>query len=81
MTQLGDLFAAGKVALTKGEIRTDAATLADDVEVLIPEWSTAETRTAAGWMPRGAVLPSYGDPCLVGVDDDGEAWILVWSPG
>lgn len=39
---------------------------------------------AGQWTPRFAggsdVLPSSGDLCLIVFDDDGDAWVAVWSP-
>jgi hypothetical protein len=32
------------------------------------------------WMPRGAVLPSVGDTCLVVFTQSGTAWVSAWWP-
>lgn len=32
------------------------------------------------WMPRGDVLPTRGDRCLVVFDDDGAPWVIAWEP-
>jgi hypothetical protein len=55
--------------------------LTDELEVVV------ESRTGPHraeriryWMPRGDVLPSAGDPALVAFDEDGEPWLVAFSP-
>lgn len=81
MSGLGEMFHPGDAAVLVPCIVTRApSSLTDDLEVKIESWAEIP-RVVAGWMPRGAVLPSVDDEGLAAIDLNGEAWLLVWAPG
>lgn len=82
MTGLGELFSTGDAAALVPCVVVAPApvSLGSPVFLVIPSWDVAVPREAAGWMPRGALLPSVDDEGLAAVDLNGEAWLLVWMP-
>jgi hypothetical protein len=72
---------AQRSGMWAGTILDDAATLTDLVKVRLP--GVDDGRHAYGpcrWMPRDTVFPSSGDACLVAFDDEGDPWIVCWTP-
>lgn len=71
-----------------GTFATSPAAPGEVAEVTITSFGVGSSRprwTVRSWAPRvdaagEAVLPSRGDPCLVAIDDVGEAWVLGWEP-
>lgn len=61
--------------LLRGEVTTAPTTLADELVVTVDS-RAYEVRY---WMPRGAVLPAVGDPCLIAFEDR-EPWLVAFSP-
>lgn len=63
------------------EIVNTAATLTDEVFVLIPGIDNSQYQHGpCRWMPRDTDYPTAGDVCLVIFDDDANPWIAAWSP-
>lgn len=63
----------------QGKFRTAPASVDDPAQVTIDEYGPAPF-DAVAWMPRGATLPQAGDPCLVALDNEGDAWVVAWRP-
>ena len=64
-----------------GKILDNAASATDTVRVTIPAFG--DSRAYFGpmpFMPRGAVLPVEGDPCMVIFDEDRAGRIVFWEP-
>lgn len=61
-------------------VDTAPATLADPLKVVLPSFDSLKAFEIRNWMPRGADLPSVGDPALVAFDEDGEPWLIAWMP-
>lgn len=85
MAGLEELFPAASpdepAGLWAGTILDTASVATDEVRVTLPGADGA--RHAHGpcpFVPRGAVLPSEGDRCLVAIDDEGDPWIVCWTP-
>lgn len=70
--------AADGLALAEGVFAADIANAADPAWVVIPAFSTEHREGPCPWMPRGAVLPQAGDPCLVAVMP--APWVVAWHP-
>lgn len=67
--------------LWQGVIAETAALATDELRVLIPGADNQQhSHGPAPFMPRGELLPTEGDRCLVAFDDDGDLWILAWVP-
>lgn len=69
--------------IVNGVIAEDAVHPDDQISVTIPSYDNGKTFGPSHFAPRplqdGTILlPSRGDECLVGIDDDGEAHILTW---
>lgn len=65
----------------EGMIAADALDLDDAVTVTLSDFD--DGRQVFGpcpWMPRGELLPSRGDRALVVFSDDGDPWIVAWTP-
>lgn len=61
-------------------VRQAPATLTDGVGVVIPAFDELKLEVIRYWMPRGDVLPAEGDAALVAYADDGEPWLIAFSP-
>lgn len=71
--------------LMRGKIANTPSDDADDLFVTIPSYHHSERWGPAPFMPRvdsggNQVLPSQGDECLVGLDEDGDSYVLIWWP-
>lgn len=71
-------------SILKGYIAEDATTPNDEVSVLIPSYDMSKRFGPVTFMPRplsdgsGVLLPTRYDPCLVGIDEEGEARLITW---
>lgn len=74
-----DLFA--------GEILDDATDLDSLVRMIGSTSAAGHTYGPCEFIPnptndsRKVMIPKAGDPCLIGIDDQGNSWIVAWSGG
>ena len=69
---------AAAADLAEGVFAEDVAGASDPAWVVIPEFSAELREGPCPWMPRGAVLPQAGDPCLVALMP--APWVIAWHP-
>ena len=64
-----------------GTIAEDAGSLADPVEVILPDFDSDMRWGPCLWQSRDPIsLPLRGDKCLVVFDNRMNPWILAWWP-
>lgn len=67
-----------------GAFLEDAASAADELLVRLDvdggDDESTQPRGPMPFMPRGAVLPSEGDPCVVGFDEQRQPFVAFWRP-
>lgn len=64
-----------------GKVATAATDFADRIDVTIPGTDPGLRWEDCRWQARNTVdLPQRGDDCLVAIDDNNEAWVVVWWP-
>lgn len=61
-------------------IRRAPGDLTDTLAVSIPSFDPLKLEEIQFWMPRGDVLPAEGDAALVAYAEDGEPWLIAFSP-
>lgn len=65
-----------------GTIGETAQHLSDEVHVIIPAIDAHAKHGTCKWMPRatadGVQFPHKGDPCIVGITEDDDPWIIGW---
>lgn len=75
---------AHPAAFVEATVATSAATVDDEVMVLVGAEGSQLQAGPCRWMPRAAVggplFPSRGDPCLVATGDKGHRVIVWWTP-
>lgn len=54
--------------------------LTDSLAVCIPAFDELKLEEVRFWMPRGDVLPAEGDGALIAYAEDGEPWLVAFSP-
>jgi hypothetical protein len=54
--------------------------LTDTLAVSIPSFDPLKLEEVHFWMPRGDVLPAEGDAALIAYAEDGEPWLVAFSP-
>lgn len=68
----------------KGRIADDATGPNDEVGVIVPSYDERRPFGPVRFTPRPSwlggqpLLPSRGDPCTVGFDEDGDIFIIEW---
>lgn len=55
------------------------ATAADSLFVTIDSYATNNRFGPCVWTPRGSALPLAGTSCIVGLDENGNAWVVSWD--
>jgi hypothetical protein len=65
--------------LLNGVIKSNPLGPGDALYVQIPNQS--DRLVEANWDPHGGTLPTSGTACLVGLDEAGQAWVLMWAGG
>lgn len=64
-----------------GKIAENAEDADDRIYVIIPGADGSQHRHGpCSFDPRGEQLPEKGDDCLVVFDEDGDPWIVSWTP-
>lgn len=61
----------------RGEITKVGATVNNAIEVVIVGFSNTAKYLVPGDQWIGSVVPTVGTPCLVLLDDTGDAWVLL----
>jgi hypothetical protein len=63
-------------------VAVGAETLEQEIEVVIPVFSTDQRFGPCRWQSRqaGEPLPSRGDPCLVVMDETQTPWVVTYWP-
>lgn len=61
----------------EGTVMDTAASLTDEVRVRLDVGGFADR---CPWVPRGALKPVEGDRALVTYSDQGQPWIVCWTP-
>ena len=69
------------VQVWAGKIAENAESADDRIYVIIPGADGSQHRHGpCGFDPRGVQLPEKGDDCLIVFDEDGDPWIVSWTP-
>jgi hypothetical protein len=63
-----------------GVVTTPPADTADELQVVIPDFSSDHVFEIRRWQSRGGTLPAEGDEVLVVRDEQGEPWVPAWWP-
>jgi hypothetical protein len=62
-------------------IASGADSVSDQVDVVLDDFDDGrQVFGPCAWMPRGDVMPTRGDPCLVVFSDYGDPWVIAWTP-
>jgi hypothetical protein len=82
MTSLGDWLGGGlETPVAVDAVITRAPTTEDDtVHVALPAFDSEQGYGPCGYMPRGDVKPSVGDPCVVVFTQDQNAIVVFFQP-
>lgn len=64
----------------EGVIHNTIATDGEPCYVKLDEFDQTQLTGPCIYMPRGTVLPTKGDRCLVIESDTGALWLTVWWP-
>jgi hypothetical protein len=77
---LGDLYGGPTApSLVTATVHNSPAAAGDDLFVVIPSYSPDDVWGPCPWAAHGASLPSAGDDALVGIDEEGNPWVLMWA--
>lgn len=64
----------------RATVKKAPASLSATLKVVIPSFADDRQYEVRHWMPRGDVLPDVGDKALVIFDDDGQPWLVAFTP-
>jgi hypothetical protein len=78
----GPSYSSRSVVL-RARVTRAPATPADALSVVALNYSSGhDYEVPAGqWWPYGTDVPVVGSTCVLLLDDDGDAWVPIWSPG